>query len=146
MKKILLLLLCLLFMASIAHAEEPKIVNSWVRICQDDLKMFHYFTSASIKQYPPNDGTVFDVSVRAAVTNEARKKDKRFARVSYFVITTHYDKGRGVYRTLSTVDYDAMGKVVRRNDVPGVETPIAAASLEEQTIAAVQAWLVKNPQ
>lgn len=146
MKKVLLLLLCLLFMTSVAQAEELKVVNTWVRICQDDLKMFHYFPSNSIKQYPPNNGTVFDVSVRAGVTDEARKKDKRFARVAYFVVTTHFDGGRGVYRTLSTVDYDAQGNILRRNDTAGAEKPITPGSLEEQTLSAVQTWLAKNPQ
>ena len=146
MKKVLLLVLCLLIMASVAHAEERKVINTWVRICQDELKMFHYFSSASIKQYPPNDGTVFDVSVRAVVTDEARKKDKRFARVSYFSVTTHYDSGRGVYRTLSTVDYDAQGKVVRQSAAASAETPLTPGSLEEQTLSAVQNWLAKNRQ
>ena len=146
MKKALLLLLCLLVIPFSAHAEDKKPTNTWIRICQDNMGMFHYFSSASIKQYPPNNGTVFDVSVRAIVTDEARKKDKRFARASYFVTTTHYVGGRGIYRTLSTIYYDAQGKIIQRNDKAGAEAAIATGLLAKQTLSAVQAWLEKNPQ
>lgn len=146
MKKVLLLLMGLLILASVSQASEAVLKTIWVRIGQDSSGAFHYFSSASLKQYPPNDGTVFDVSVRSTVSDEKRKKDKRLARVYLIETRAHYDGLRGVCRILGTTEYDAQAKVIRSNDDAGPEIAIEPNSIAEQTIPAVQAWLAKNDQ